>query len=82
MIDANRIVSSKVTGMNIGQLMYGLPAMRSGYAIDDTHTWRPNPLRPPTIPPSSTNSGTRRSSHCIASNSSWIGYGENESRRR
>ena len=28
--DANRIVSSKVTGMNTGQLMYGRPPMLSG----------------------------------------------------
>ena len=38
-IAANRIVSSKATGTNIGQLRYGRPPMFSGYAMEAFYGW-------------------------------------------
>jgi hypothetical protein len=72
---AKRIVISKVTGTNIGQLLSGRPAMFIGYSKTLTQYCRPKPARQPTMPPTRTSSGSREWWWPSASVSSSMGKG-------
>ncbi len=56
---ATRIVHSKVTGMNAGQLLNGRPPTLSGYAIAAAQYCSAYPPTQPQRPPMSTMSGSR-----------------------
>ena len=73
---APRIMHSKVTGMNMGQLTSGLPPTFRGYATADTQYSSEKPPVPPSRPPMSTINGNLVFLKPIAWCNSSIGIGE------